>query len=72
MVLAELLMVELVEVAEGVLEPSDHLETHPGRFLFVYETCFKCSFLVKDSLLVLHLEFDFEGVVEVLGVEIMT
>ena len=27
-------MVELVEVAEGVLEPSDHLGTHPDSFLF--------------------------------------
>ena len=27
-------MVELVEVAEGVLEPSDHLGTHPDRFFF--------------------------------------
>ena len=33
MVLAVLPMVELVEVAEGVLEPSDHLGTHPDRFL---------------------------------------
>ena len=31
MVLAVLPMVELVEVAEGVLEPSDPLETHPDR-----------------------------------------
>ena len=38
----------------------------------VHETCFKCSFLIKDSLLVVHLEVDFEGVVEVLGVDIMT
>ena len=38
----------------------------------VHETCFKCSFLMKDSLLVVHLEVDFEGVVEVLGVDIMT
>ena len=34
MVLAVILMVELVEVVEGVLEPSDHLETYPDRFLF--------------------------------------
>ena len=34
MALAVLPMVELVEVAEGVLEPSDHLGTHPDRFLF--------------------------------------
>ena len=34
MVLAVLSMVELVDVAEGVLEPSDHLETYPDRFLF--------------------------------------
>ena len=27
-------MVDLVEVAEGVLEPSDHLGTHPDHFLF--------------------------------------
>ena len=33
-VLAELPMVELDEVAEGVLEPSDHLGTYPDRFLF--------------------------------------
>ena len=33
MVLAVLPMVELVEVAEGVLEPLDHLGTHPDRFL---------------------------------------
>ena len=65
MVLAVLLMVELVEVAEGVLEPSDRLGAHPDCFL-LYETCFKLSFLVKNSLLVLHLEVDFVGVVEVL------
>ena len=29
-------------------------------------------FFIKDSLLVVHLEVDFEGVVEVLGVDIMT
>ena len=29
MVLAVLHMVDLVEVAEGVPEPSDHLRTHP-------------------------------------------
>ena len=34
MALAVLPMVELVKVAEGVLEPSDHLGTHPDRFLF--------------------------------------
>ena len=34
MVLAVLPMVELVEVAEGVLDPSDHLWTHQDRFLF--------------------------------------
>ena len=34
MVLAVLAMVELVEVAEGVREPSDHPGTHPYRFLF--------------------------------------
>ena len=34
MVLAVLALVELIEVAEGVLEPSDHLGTHPDRFLF--------------------------------------
>ena len=33
MVLAVLPMVEFVEVAEGVLEPLDHLGTHPDRFL---------------------------------------
>ena len=38
MVLAVLPMVELVKVAEGVLEPSDHIGTHPGRFVFK-----KCS-----------------------------
>ena len=32
MVLAVLPMVELVEVAEGVLETSDHLGTNPDRF----------------------------------------
>ena len=32
MVLAVLPKVELVEVAEGVLEPSDHLGTHPDLF----------------------------------------
>ena len=32
MVLAVLPIVELVEVAEGVLEPSDHLGTHPDHF----------------------------------------
>ena len=31
---AVLALVELVEVAEGVLVPSDHLGTHPDRFLF--------------------------------------
>ena len=48
MVLAVRPMVELGEVAEGVLEPSDHLGTHPDRFLFknrFHETCFECSFL---------------------------
>ena len=67
-------MVELVEVAEGVLEPSDHLWTHPDRCFskIVHETCFKCLFLIKDSILVEHLEVDFEGVIEVLGVDIMT
>ena len=59
----------MVEVAGGVLEPSDNIWTYPK---IVHETCFKCSFLAKDSLLVLHLEVDFEGVVEELGVEIMT
>ena len=34
MVLAVLPMVELVEVAEGVLDTLDHIGTHPGRFLF--------------------------------------
>ena len=34
MVLAVLPMVKLVEVAEGVLETSDHLGTNPDRFLF--------------------------------------
>ena len=34
MVLAVLPMVELVEVAEGVLEASDHLGTRSDRFLF--------------------------------------
>ena len=34
MVLDVLPMVELVKVAEGVLEPSDHLGTHLDRFLF--------------------------------------
>ena len=34
MVFAVLPMVELVEVAEVVLEPSDHLGTYPDRFLF--------------------------------------
>ena len=38
MALAVLPMVELVKVAEGVLEPSDHLGTHPDRFL-----CENCS-----------------------------
>ena len=33
MVLAVLPIVKLVEVAEGVLEPLDHLGTHPDRFL---------------------------------------
>ena len=32
---------------------------------------FQMFILVKDSLLVLHLEIDYEGVVEVLEVEIM-
>ena len=34
MVLTVLPMVDLVEVAEGVLDPSDLLRTHPDRFLF--------------------------------------
>ena len=38
----------------------------------VQKTYFILSLLVKDSLLDLHLEVDFEGVVEVLGVEIMS
>ena len=33
MALAVLPMVELVNVAEGVLEPLDHLVTQPDRFL---------------------------------------
>ena len=37
MALAVLPMVELVEVAEAVLETSDHLGTHPDRFLFKYQ-----------------------------------
>ena len=47
MVLAVLPMVELVEVAEGVIEPSDHLGTHPDRFFLkiVHETRFKYSFI---------------------------
>ena len=36
MVLAVLPMVELVEVVEGVLEPSDHLGTHPDSFLLCW------------------------------------
>ena len=54
-------MIELVEVAEGVLEP----QITSGPIQIVNETCFKCSFLVKDSLLVLHMEVDFEGAVKV-------
>ena len=57
MVLAVLPMVELVEVAEGVLEPQ--ITFGPIQIVFfskiVHETCFKCSFLIKDSLLVVHL-----------------
>ena len=34
MVLDVLPMVELVEVAEGVLETSDHIGTHPDCLLF--------------------------------------
>ena len=34
MALAVLPMVELVKVAEGDLEPSDHLGTHPGHNVF--------------------------------------
>ena len=34
MVLAVLFMVELVEVAEGVIRPSDDLGTNPDSFLF--------------------------------------
>ena len=34
MVLAVLPMVELVKVAQSVLEFLDHLATHPGRFVF--------------------------------------
>ena len=37
MVLAVLPKVELVEVAEGILEPSYHLGTNPDRFFF--KTC---------------------------------
>ena len=66
MVLAELPMVELVEVDEGVREPFDHLGTHTW-FSFTNETYFKLSFLDKDNLLVLHLEVDFEGALEVLS-----
>ena len=39
MILAELPMVELIEVPEGVLEPSDHPGTHPERFLFKNRSC---------------------------------
>ena len=65
MVLAVLAM---VEVAEGVLEPSDHLGIHPDSFLFKidHETLFKLSFLAKAHLLVLYHEIDFEDVIEVL------
>ena len=47
MALAVLPMVELFKVAEGVLEPSGHLGTHPDRFFskIVHETYFKCSIL---------------------------
>ena len=38
MVLALLPMVKLVEVAEGVLEPSDHRRTHPDCFIFKNRT----------------------------------
>ena len=65
-------MVELVEVAEGVLEPSDHLETHSDRFLFKNRAWNMFQIIISDSLLVSHLEIDFEGVVEVFGVEIIT
>ena len=74
MVLAVLHMVEFVEVAEGVLELQ--ITFGPIQIVFFskidHETCFKCLFLIKDSLLVEHLEDDFEGVIEVLGVDIMT
>ena len=40
MVLAVLPIVELVEVAESVLEPSDHLGTHPEDFLFTETALF--------------------------------
>ena len=65
---------ELVEVAEGVKS----LQIALGQIQIVFfskivqKTYFILSLLVKDSLLDLHLEVDFEGVVEVLGVEIMS
>ena len=57
MALAVLPMVELVEVAEGVLEPSDHPGTHPDRFFskIVHETCFKCSFSININWYLLYL-----------------
>ena len=65
-------MVELVQVAEGVLEPSDHLGTHPDRFLFKNRSWNMFQMFIFDQGFVVHLEVDFEGVVEVLGVNKMT
>merc|ERR1712016_288140 len=49
---------------------SPQITLGPIQIIFfskiVHETCFKSSFLIKDSLLGPHLEVDFEGVVKVL------
>ena len=54
MVLAVLPMVELVEVAEGVLEPSDHLGTRPDRFLFKnrYLNMFQMFFFMNINIFI--------------------
>ena len=64
MVLAILPMVELVEVAEDVRKPSDHLGTNPDRSFqkSLMKHISNFHFWSRIALLVLHLEVDSEGV----------
>ena len=59
-------MVKLFEVADGVWENLNHLQTHPDRFLIKngLQNIFQMIIFGQGELLVLHQEVDFEGVVE--------